>query len=121
MTELVFNIGDYVSNNKLLNEYRNVKKRKGRVTSIQWMIKSQKPKAYRGSVVIHIVRHACQLMDWDNFYGAFKPFGDALRKNGIISDDNPSVLIRLTGEQHKVNKHDEEKVLIRIQDATRDS
>ena len=116
MIELVFNITDYVSNNRLLNEYRNVKKRRGRVTSIQWMIKSQGVKPFQGAVVINIVRHACQLMDWDNFYGAFKPFGDALRKNGIISNDDPSVIVRLTGEQMKVKSHKEEKLIIQIRD-----
>jgi hypothetical protein len=45
-----------------------------------------------------------QLMDWDGAYGRFKVLGDALVHAGVLLDDNPQVVERLTCLQEKVNR-----------------
>ena len=69
---------------------------------------------------IHVERYSTgNGVDWDGFYGGLKPILDCLvvptAKNpnglGFILDDNPKVLLALTGKQSKCKKGDEKTVV----------
>lgn len=56
-----------------------------------------------GRVVVRITRHACRLLDADNFAGGCKPLIDQLRYAALIPDDDPES-VELQFRQEKVGK-----------------
>ena len=66
---------------------------------------------------VRITRHACRVLDADNFAGGCKYVIDALRHERIIPNDDPAS-IRLEFEQVHVNHRAEEGTMIEVKDAT---
>jgi Holliday junction resolvase RusA-like endonuclease len=94
-------------------------KRKERMKSLQWQIKgaiAPKNPKHEGQVVIRYTRHTCTPMDWDNCCASFKLVGDAMVELGIITDDNPKVIVKFIPDQIKVSKRKEQKTVIEIED-----
>jgi len=92
-----------------LNEWQRMHFRERARTgqNLAWLIRSVVgpiPKHPIESCVIEIERHSSRLPDWDGLYGGLKPLLDAMvvcsKRNphglGIIRDDNPKVIERLT-------------------------
>jgi hypothetical protein len=65
-------------------------------------------------LTVRITRHACRVLDADNFAGGTKHLVDALRHERIIPNDDPAS-IRLEFEQVHVNHRAEEGVEIVIE------
>jgi hypothetical protein len=66
----------------------------------------------RPRVVLRIIRRACRLVDADNLGGA-KFLIDAIRRSGLIADDDPRS-IKLELEQEEVQTRPQEGTLIEI-------
>jgi hypothetical protein len=83
--------------------------------SIRQTLDCQPPRkaARTGRVVVRITRHACRLLDADNFAGGCKPLIDQLRYAAIIPDDDPES-VELQFCQEKVAKKTLEAVTIEI-------
>ena len=64
-------------------------------------------------VVVRITRHACRLLDADNFAGGCKPLIDQLRYAALIPDDDPQS-VELQFRQEKVAKKHLEAVTVEI-------
>lgn len=64
-------------------------------------------------VVVRITRHACRLLDADNFAGGCKPLIDQLRYAALIPDDDPES-VELQFLQEKVGKKNLEAVTVEI-------
>ena len=64
-------------------------------------------------VVVRITRHACRLLDADNFAGGCKPLIDQLRYAALIPDDDPQS-VELQFRQEKVAKKHLESVTVEI-------
>lgn len=64
-------------------------------------------------VIVRITRHACRLLDADNFAGGCKPLIDQLRYAALIPDDDPQS-VELQFLQEKVAKKTQESVTIEI-------
>lgn len=64
-------------------------------------------------VVVRITRHACRLLDADNFAGGCKPLIDQLRYAALIPDDDPAS-VELHFCQEKVAKKHLEAVTVEI-------
>lgn len=64
-------------------------------------------------VVVRITRHACRLLDADNFAGGCKPLIDQLRYAALIPDDDPAS-VELQFRQEKVTKKTLESVTVEI-------
>lgn len=62
-------------------------------------------------------RHACRLLDSDNFHGGTKSLTDCLRAAGLIGDDDPEAL-EVTFVQVKVSTRAQEGTRIVIRDLT---
>ena len=81
-----------------------------------WLIRSQSPEKFKGKVIVTYTRSSVVAPDWDNLYASFKPIGDALVSNGVISDDNPKVIIELRGRWRKAKNNKDLKTIIEIND-----
>ena len=55
---------------------------------------------------VRITRYAARLLDLDNFAGGCKPLIDAMRKRGLIVDDDPAS-VSLEFAQAKCSRADE--------------
>ena len=66
-----------------------------------------------GRVTLRITRHACRLLDADNFAGGCKPLIDQIRYAALIPDDDPAS-VELQFCQEKVAKKTQESVTIEI-------
>ena len=66
-----------------------------------------------GRVTLRITRHACRLLDADNFAGGCKPLIDQLRYAALIPDDDPAS-VELQFLQEKVAKKTLEMTTIEI-------
>lgn len=66
-----------------------------------------------GRVTLRITRHACRLLDADNFAGGCKPLIDQLRYAALIPDDDPAS-VELQFRQEKVTKKTLEMTTIEI-------
>jgi len=66
-----------------------------------------------GRVPLRITRHACRLLDADNFAGGCKPLIDQLRYAALIPDDDPAS-VELQFLQEKVAKKNLESVTVEI-------
>ena len=66
-----------------------------------------------GRVTLRITRHACRLLDADNFAGGCKPLIDQLRYAALIPDDDPAS-VELQFRQEKVAKKTLEMTTIEI-------
>ena len=66
-----------------------------------------------GRVTLRITRHACRLLDADNFAGGCKPLIDQLRYAALIPDDDPAS-VELQFCQEKVAKKTLEMTTIEI-------
>ena len=64
-------------------------------------------------VTLRITRHACRLLDADNFAGGCKPLIDQLRYAALIPDDDPAS-VELQFCQEKVAKKTLEMTTIEI-------
>jgi hypothetical protein len=66
-----------------------------------------------GRVTLRITRHACRLLDADNFAGGCKPLIDQIRYAALIPDDDPAS-VELQFCQEKVGKKTLEMTTIEI-------
>jgi len=66
-----------------------------------------------GRVTLRITRHACRLLDADNFAGGCKPLIDQIRYAALIPDDDPAS-VELQFCQEKVAKKHLEMTTIEI-------
>jgi hypothetical protein len=66
-----------------------------------------------GRVTLRITRHACRLLDADNFAGGCKPLIDQIRYAALIPDDDPAS-VELQFRQEKVTKKTLEMTTIEI-------
>jgi hypothetical protein len=66
-----------------------------------------------GRVTLRITRHACRLLDADNFAGGCKPLIDQIRYAALIPDDDPAS-VELQFCQEKVGKKYLEMTTIEI-------
>ena len=73
--------------------------------------KGEKTRTPRTSLII--TRHACRLLDADNYAGGCKPLIDQLRYAHLIEDDDPET-IEITFRQAKCKTKAEEKTTIQI-------
>jgi hypothetical protein len=64
-------------------------------------------------VVLRITRHACRVLDADNFAGGAKYLIDTMRHERLIPNDDPAS-IRLAFEQVRVRTHAEEGTMIEV-------
>jgi hypothetical protein len=62
---------------------------------------------------LRITRIACQLLDADNFAGGCKFLVDAIRRRGLIPDDDPQS-VEIAFRQIKAKHKDQEGTSIRI-------
>jgi hypothetical protein len=65
-------------------------------------------------LTVRITRHACRVLDADNFAGGCKYVIDALRHERIIPNDDPAS-IRLEFEQIHVNRRADQGTMIEIE------
>lgn len=79
-----------------------------------WEIKSQTKKHFDVPVAVTFQRHAVTLLDWDNMGASFKLIGDALRKAGVIKDDDTEHIKKFYPEQYKVKHYNDEKIILKI-------
>lgn len=91
-------------------------KRKKLLVKWQYLImESAAGKKHKGPCSVRIVRYyAYRPLDNDNLYAAAKIPLDALRKQGIIADDDTSTMRSLQCEQVKVSKKIEQRTEITI-------
>ena len=80
----------------------------------QWLIREQNPPKFTGKVDIIYIRSSVQPMDWDNLAASFKPIGDALTANGVITDDNPNVVVSFTPKWRKARNNKDLITIIEI-------
>jgi len=62
--------------------------------------------------VVSVVRRSEKMLDWDNMGGGLKFLLDALVKNKVIEDDNPTCVKHLNLYQEKCKRGDEMTVVI---------
>ena len=67
-----------------------------------------------GRRTVRITRHACRMLDADNFAGGAKYLIDAMRHEGLIPNDDPAS-IRLEFEQVRVRTRKEEGTMIEVE------
>ncbi len=67
----------------------------------QLKIMSQSRHRFQGPVNIAYIRYASRLMDWDNCAASAKHVLDGIKDAGIITDDNPSIVVRFFPVQRK--------------------
>lgn len=79
-------------------------------------IRSLTKAKHEGSVNISFTRYSTAMPDWDNLYASFKVIGDALVSNGIIEDDNMSIVKDLDANWGKVSKRKFQRTEIKIED-----
>jgi len=60
---------------------------------------------------VTVTRYASRQLDWDNMAGGLKFLLDAMVKNEIIEDDNPSCVVSLYLKQVKCKRKDEKTVV----------
>ena len=114
-TLLVFrDLSDFPTANILLRKHWSFRDKLK--TNLSWKIKQQARSKHSGKVRITFYRFACQLQDWDNHCSSFKVCGDALTACGVISDDNPSIVVEFIPKQERVKKREEEKIVVKIED-----
>jgi hypothetical protein len=65
-------------------------------------------------LTVRITRHACRVLDADNFAGGCKYVIDALRHERIIPNDDPAS-IRLAFEQVRVEHKKDEGTMIEVE------
>jgi hypothetical protein len=65
-------------------------------------------------LTVRITRHACRVLDVDNFAGGCKYLIDAMRHERLIPNDDPAS-IRLAFEQVRVNHRKDEGTMIEIE------
>ena len=77
-----------------------------KLDELQYLIRNCKPKPlpHPGCVVIRYIRFCHSLMDWDNAYASWKYLGDALKGEGIITDDSPRIVKRLYTHQVVISR-----------------
>lgn len=93
------------------------------MTQFAWLVKIEVGNNFKPfkKCKIEVVRFGSRLLDWDNAYGGLKPLMDCLvvstKTNphglGLIEDDNPKVVTRLTMKQEYA-KRNEGKTFVRI-------
>lgn len=109
----------------LLNKWQRMhyQERKRVAERFGWLVRQ----AYRHEgdpiehCMIHVERHSAGLPDWDGLHGGLKPILDCLvvrtktnpHGQGIIVDDNPNVIKKLTAEPVKA-KRGEGKTILHI-------
>jgi hypothetical protein len=81
------------------------------------LIREQNPPKFTGPVDIVYTRSSVQPMDWDNLAASFKPIGDALTANGVITDDNPNVIVSFTPKWRKAKNNKDLITIIEIREA----
>ena len=117
MQQQIFEFRDlklFPSLNVMLREHFSARSK--RKEKLCWLIKQQQPIKFKGKVRVRYIRHAIKLMDWDNHASSCKLVFDALKECGIITDDNPNVIVVFNPEQERVNKRENEKIIIKIED-----
>jgi len=85
-------------------------------TIIRQHLMEGKVRKHEGSVKVRYIGYKVNFMDWDNFCSSFKHIGDSLVKEGIISDDNPKVIIEFLPQQIKCKNHTFQKSVVIIED-----
>ena len=91
--------------------HRNYMKLRDRWIS---MIREATNERIRGKVHLTYTRSSVQAPDWDNLCASFKPIGDALVENGVITDDNPKVIETFTPVWRKAKNNKDLKTIIEI-------
>lgn len=89
--------------NELIRKFRNEHARAAERNRWHYLVREQvgPPKGNAlDACEITVTRHGGKMLDWDNFGGGCKFLLDALRSNGVIVDDKPSVVKRLNLDQH---------------------
>jgi flavoprotein len=81
-----------------------------------WLIRSRSADKFKGRVTIDYYRSSVIAPDADNLSASFKPIGDALVTNGIISDDSMKVVTRFTAHWMKAKNNKDKRTVIVITD-----
>ncbi|MBK5943334.1 hypothetical protein LRF89_06650 [Halorhodospira sp. 9621] len=94
----------------LLNRWQRMhwRDRRRHTEAVAWMVRAAvtPPAQPVARCQVHIQRYSERLPDWDGLYGGLKPLLDCLvrptKRNphglGIIEDDDPQCIVRLTAE-----------------------
>ena len=67
-------------------------------------------------VTVHLIRMGKRAVDVDNLAGSAKLLFDSIRAVGLIPDDNPAIVTRLTTEQIKALHASQERTILIIAD-----
>jgi len=88
--------------NVILRKFKHPQARKCEQIRWDWLVRAEWQKVPTVTCCeITVTRHSAQFLDWDNMGASLKFLMDALVHNGVIEDDNPSVVMRLHLEQRK--------------------
>jgi hypothetical protein len=79
-----------------------------------WLIRSATTAKFKGKVRIEYVRASVSPPDWDNISASFKPIGDALVSNGVIEDDNPTIVTEFVPKWEKAKNNNSLYTIITI-------
>lgn len=79
-----------------------------------WLIRSVTNERFKGRVSIVYTRSSVIAPDYDNLGASFKPIGDALVKNGVITDDNPHVVVSFIPKWTKAKNNKDKRTIIEI-------
>jgi hypothetical protein len=81
-----------------------------------WLIRSATTNKHKGVVKITYTRSSVMAPDWDNLCASFKPIGDALVSNGVITDDCPTVVLTFIPRYRKAKNNKDLITIIEIED-----
>jgi Holliday junction resolvase RusA-like endonuclease len=81
-----------------------------------WLVRSSTKAIFKGTVKITYTRSSVVAPDWDNLSASFKPIGDALVDNKVITDDNPKVVLEFIPKWRKAKNNKDLITIIEVEE-----